>query len=418
MNVKKFMPNGVEDVHFNEFQQKEDMIQKIQKLFKSFGYRQILTPTFEYYDLFYGIQGTVDLDNMIKIIDENGKILVLRPDVTTPIARMVATNYHSYTGYLKFSYVTNIFRMNHGRADIKKEFTQAGVEYLGNNKVEADGEIIALAIKSLLSCGVKNFKLDVGQINFFKGLLKEFSLAPFEEKNIRNLIERKNLPELKKVLEKIKGKQKLKDAILSIPYLYGCPKEVLKSAEKYIFNEQMEEALKNISEICYVLTDYGYKNYIDLDLGLVNRLDYYTGIVFQGYLLNYGKEILSGGRYDHLTQQYGYERPATGFGLNIDELLKAIHKDESVPNYKCCSDYLIIYPSEYRKRGLYLADRLREKRFIVETDVYTQKILSMIEDIQYKNIKKIIQIKEDNEIEIYSLNTKKMEKTTIEKLLN
>lgn len=417
MISKKFMPNGVEDVHFNEFQRRDSMIHKVQKLYKSFGYRQILTPTFEYYDLFYGIEGTVNMDDMIKIIDENGKILVLRPDVTTPIARMVATNYHSSTGHLKFSYVTNVFRMNHGKTDTKREFTQAGVEYLGNNKVEADGEIIALAIKSLLNCGIENFKLDVGQINFFKGLLKEFNLTAQQERNIRNLIERKNFPELEKVIEKISGRQELKEAMLAMPYLYGSPEEVLKTAKKYILNEQMEEALKNVSELCEVLSDYGYKKYIDLDLGLVNRLDYYTGIVFQGYLLNYGKEVLSGGRYDHLTQQYGYKKAATGFGLNIDELLKAISKDEN-ESFKCCSDYLILYPVEYRKRGLNLADQLRRKGFVVETNSYTKDIQSMIQDLNYRNIKEIIQIKKEKEIQIYSLNPKNHYKTTIEELLN
>lgn len=419
MIAKKFIPTGVEDIHFNEYRRKENLVHSIQKLFKGFGYRQILTPTFEYYDLFSNIEGTVDMDQMIKMIDENGKILVLRPDVTTPIARMVAANYKIYLGNLKFSYVTNVFRMNDGKNDSKREFTQAGIEYLGNSKVEADGEVIALAIRSLLDCGVNDFKIDIGQINFFKGLLKEFNITSQEKKNIRNLVERKNFPELEKVIHNIEGEKEIKKAMLAMPYLYGAPKDVLKTAKEYIFNEQMEGALKNLSELCDVLMDYGYEDYFDVDLGLVNRLDYYTGPVFQGYILNHGKEILSGGRYDNLTQQYGYKKVATGFGLNVDELLKAMNKYEDSEEYKCYTDYLIIYPTKYRKQGLDLADQLRKKKFIIETDSYDENIDIEVnfEKFNCRNIKEIIQIKEKG-LDVFCLTTKERYKSTIEELLH
>jgi len=247
MNSKQLIPNGVEDIHSNEYHRKEHIITIIKNLYKSFGYRQIQTPTFEYYDLFYGIEGTIDLDEMIKMIDENGKILVLRPDVTTPIARMVATNYRSSSENLKFSYITNVFRMNDGNNGGKREFTQAGVEYLGNNKVEADGEVITLAIRSLLNCGVKDIKIDIGQICFFKGLLKELNICSQEEKIIRKLVERKNYPELEKLIKGIKAKQEVKEALLKMPFLYGKPKDVLKVAKEFIFNDRISEAIQNLS---------------------------------------------------------------------------------------------------------------------------------------------------------------------------
>lgn len=417
MNSKQFIPNGVEDIHSNEYQRKEYLITNIKELYKSFGYRQIQTPTFEYYDLFYGIEGTIDLDEMIKMIDENGKILVLRPDVTTPIARMVAAHYKSSSENLKFSYITNVFRMNDGKNGIKREFTQAGVEYLGNNKVEADGEVIALAIRSLLNCGIKEFKIDIGQICFFKGLLKELNISSSEGKNIRKLVERKNYPELETLIKGINTKQEIKEAMLAMPFLYGKPKDVLKAAKKYIFNDQIADAIENLSELCNVLVDYRYENYFDIDLGLVNQLDYYTGLVFKGYSLNHGKEILSGGRYDNLTKQYGYQLSATGYGMNINELLKAIYKDNKNEDFKCYSDYLILYPVECRKKGLYLADELRKKDFIVETDSYKGDSLSYIKDAKSRNVKEIIEMTE-KDLKLINIRTKENYRITLGKFLN
>lgn len=416
MNVKQFIPNGVSDIHSNEYQQKEKIITNIKKLFKSFGYRQIQTPIFEYYDLFYGIEGTIDLDEMIKMIDENGKILVLRPDVTTPIARMVAAHYKSSSENLKFSYITDVFRMNDGKNGVRREFTQAGVEYLGNNKIEADGEVIALAIKNLLNSGINKIKIDIGQICFFKGLLKELHISSAKEKNIRKLVENKNFPELEIFIQDINAKQEIKKAMLTMPFLYGKPTDVLNQARKYIFNDSMQEAIKNLTELCSVLEDYGYQDYFDLDLGLVNQLDYYTGVVFKGYSLSHGREILSGGRYDNLTKQYGYQLSATGYGININELLKAIYKDQSKIEFECYSDYLILYPIELRKNGLYLADELRKKNFIVETDSYTEEGSLHMENAKNRNIRNIILMNKQY-IEKIDVKTKEHQRTTIEKML-
>ncbi len=385
-----FVPQGVEDILSNEYEMKEDIIMNIKKIFKSYGYRQILTPTFEYYDLFLGVEGTIDKDEMFKFIDGNGKILVLRPDVTTPIARMVATNYKAIPMHLKFCYATNIFRIHEDQKGNKREFTQAGIEYLGDEKPDADAEVIVLAIQSLIHCGLNNFKIDLGQARYFKGLIKELGISSGEQHRIHRLIENKNFAELRTILDTLDIEDSFKKILLKVPHLYGSPAKVFAEAEKLVCNSEMEEAIRNLKRVCTILCDYDYEKYISIDLGMIHHMDYYTGVIFKGYINNYGKSVLSGGRYDNLSKQYGYDMPATGFGLNIDELLEAMKMCDVHQDYVCTTDYFILYKPEDRKKGLQLASRLRKHGFIVESDVSIENIEKHIQNASYRNIKEII----------------------------
>lgn len=395
VSVKHFIPQGVEDTHCNAYEIKENTITNIKNIFKSFGYRQILTPTFEYYDLFTSVEGTIHKDEMFKFIDSNGKILVLRPDVTTPIARMVATNYKNNLGYLKFSYATNIFRINDEQNGKKREFTQAGIEYLGNDKPDSDAEVVAVAIKSLINFGIEDFKIDLGQAGYFKGLIKESGIKIKKQEEIRILIEEKNFAELKSILDDLEIDEFFKEAILEIPYLYGEPKKIIKEAENFIFNDEMKKSLENLKCVYDILNEYGYGKYISVDLGMIHHIDYYTGVIFKGYVNHYGKTVLSGGRYDNLTKQYGYFMPATGFGLNMDAILEVLNMYKINKEFECSTDYLILYEEENRGKGLNLANKLRDKGFIVETDLYEKSIKSHIEKANYRNTKEIVQLGEE-----------------------
>ncbi|QEK11909.1 ATP phosphoribosyltransferase regulatory subunit [Crassaminicella thermophila] len=392
LSLNRFVPEGVEDTHCNMYEIKENIIMKIKKIFKSFGYRQILTPTFEYYDLFSGVEGTIHKDEMFKFIDGNGKILVLRPDITTPIARMVATNYKLCSGYLKFSYATNIFRINDEQNGERREFTQTGIEYLGNDKPDSDAEVVSLAIKSLISCGIKDFKIDLGQAGYFKGLIKESNISKTEQEKIRDLIENKNFAELQSIIDQLYTSEFIKNAIMKIPYLYGKPEKVINDAEKLVCNDEMEKALENLKCVYDILKNYGYEDEISIDLGMIHHINYYTGVIFKGYINNYGKTILSGGRYDNLTKQYGHYMPATGFGLNIDNLLEVLSMYKVNEDFTCTTDYLVLYDKKNRQKGLKLAEQLRERGFIVESDVYENSIKPYIQNANYRNIKEIVQI--------------------------
>lgn len=401
LNIRNFIPEGVEDTSSNQYEIKENLIMKIKGIYKKYGYRQILTPSFEYYDLFSSVEGTINKDEMFKFIDNSGKILVLRPDATVPIARLAAASYRNHKCYLKFCYVTNIFRVNNEQSGQKREFTQAGVEYLGSDSKESDGEVIALGIETLLKCGISDFKIDLGQAGYFKGLVKEFGISEDEEELIRKLIEDKNFTELNGLLKDLNISDTLKSTILKIPYLYGTPEKVLEEAKGLVCNEDMNASLDNLIQVYEILKDYGYEKYISVDLGLVNHIHYYTGILFKGYVSNYGKPVLSGGRYDNLTQQYGYFMPATGFGLNIDELMEVMEMNKISDETVCYTDYLVLYNDDNRKDALGLASELREKGFIVECDS-TRDIVTYIKNAESRNVKEIVKVA-DNMVSVTSI---------------
>ena len=395
MELKQFIPQGVEDTHSDNFEVKENVILKFKNICKGHGYRQILTPTFEYYDLFTRAEGTINKDKMFKMIDSDGKILVLRPDITTPIARMVATNYKSTPGYLKFSYATNVFRINDEQCGNKREFTQAGIEYLGDDKPDSDAEVISIAIKNFIECGIDQFQIDLGHAGFFKGLINGCGIYSEGKKLLHNLIENKNGGELAQFLKNYDLSPQHKEAILELPNLFGSPESVLRRAEKYVCNDDMLKAIHNLKDVYNILCQYGYGQYLSLDLGLINNINYYTGLIFKGYVSKFGKAVLSGGRYDDLSKQYGHYMPATGFGINIDELLEAMKMFKLKEEFMCYTDYLILYEEESRKKGFELASILRDKGFIVESDKLYKDLKKHIQNATSRNVKEILHVTAD-----------------------
>ncbi|SKA84916.1 ATP phosphoribosyltransferase regulatory subunit [Caloramator quimbayensis] len=368
----EIIPEGVEDIFYYEYELKEWSVSKIKELFRSYGYRPISTPSFEFYDLFYGMDTITDRDEMFKIIDENGKILVLRPDMTIPIARIAAANFNKISGSLKLSYVVNVFRRNSSIGYGKKEFMQAGAEYFGRFEPDSDAEIIALGINSLINCGITNLIIEIGHVGFFKGALKDCCINEAKLKEIRKYIESKNYFELKNILDEIDIPEKNKEVLLKLPRLYGKPDEVISKAKELVLNSQMEESIENIKQIYNIIMQYGYEEYIVFDLGLVSNINYYTGAIFKGYVDGHGREVISGGRYDNLTQRFGNLIPATGFGLNVDEIMEVLRMKQMNEMFK--TDYILIYKEDMREYALGLAKALRRNNFIVETQLYDEHL--------------------------------------------
>ena len=412
LQYKNYVPEGVADTHWDEYETKDKIVGQMKKHFKNFGYRQIMTPTFEYYDLFADIEGTIHRDNMFKMIDGNGKILVLRPDVTIPIVRMATNGFEASKGYLKFAYVANVFRVSEEQCGNKREFMQAGIEYIGNEKSDADAEVVAVGIKILMDCGIENFQIDLGQAAYFKGLMMEVALEKSIKDQIRKLIEQKNVSELSHFLKPLNIPNRVKDTIRKIPDLYGEPADVIENAKKIALNIEMEKAVNYLKEVYEILKDYGYGQYITVDFGLVNHMDYYTGVIFKGYVQNYGKPLLSGGRYDNLTSKYGSSLPATGFGLNIDELMEVMEMNNMLKESTCFTDFLILYSKKTREKAFSLAETLRSKGFIVESDLYEQDLKGQIQNAEFRNIKEIIQLVEEN-VKIVSIRNNEIRKNTV-----
>lgn len=326
--LTQFVPKGVNGFNPKEFEAKEQLLSILKQLFKQNGFLQVQTPIFEYYDLFTEISGTIDKNQMIKFVDTDGRILVLRPDATIPIARMVAETQNSNVSQ-KYSYVTSIFRMNNDVQNIQsREFTQAGVELFGSDGAKTDASLISLAITALNEVGVKNFTIDIGQANFYKKLIEKIKLTESEIRNIQKLIENKNFAELDHAVQALAIPDYYKHALATIPTLYGNPEKVFAKAEQIAINDEMNQEIEHLQNVCKRLGEQGYEKHLTLDLGLINHLNYYSGVVFHGYIAGYGHPVILGGRYDQLTGQFGFHTKAIGFAIYIDQLMLALKTQE------------------------------------------------------------------------------------------
>lgn len=326
-----WIPEGVKDLLGSECERKERLKQKMKELFKSYGYRQIETPTFEYYDTFSEIKNTVDKEKTLKMIDQDGKILVLRPDVTTPVVRMAASRSASDADYQKYCYCMNVFRIN--TEEHEREMTQAGIELLGEPSAYRDGEVISLAIESLLISGAKQFQIDIGQTEYIRGLLTGVD----HQQEIKRHIANKNFLCLETALNRLELPSEQRQAILQVPYLYGNLEDVLKNV--HVVNSQAEKAVRNLTEIHDLLTIQGYGKYVSFDLGMVQGINYYAGMIFKGYMENYGRPVLSGGRYDGMMRKDNF--CGAGFGVDIDGLIQALNANEIGAEFQVKTDYLV-----------------------------------------------------------------------------
>ncbi|TFB21715.1 ATP phosphoribosyltransferase regulatory subunit [Filobacillus milosensis] len=374
MQFGKQLPQGVADLYSNDYENKEYIIKQINQLTKLYGFKPIQTPTFEYYDLFMNMPGTLDPDQMIKLIDHDGKILVLRPDATVPIARMVA-NSNQPLEVEKLSYVTNIFRMQNGESDVfSRSFTQLGVECFGKKNRYVDVEMIALAIETLKTVGLQRYQIDLGQAKFFQALMDEINPTPELQREIQEKLEQKNEFELEQILNENHVNEKAKQVLTQLTYLFGNPREVIKKAKPLALNSDMLQAINELEWIVEQINGLGLSEYISIDLGLVNNLNYYTGVMFQGFVHDFGRSVIQGGRYDSLTEQFGIKVDAIGFGVYLDQLIDVLdQQDISLKN----DTAMINVKSQNSIYAFQVANELRRNGYAV--NLFDQKASILID---------------------------------------
>lgn len=374
-------PVGVRDIYGKECAVKLTMEKNINQVFRLYGYHNIQTPTFEFFDIFSEERGSVASKNLYKFFDREGNTLVLRPDVTPSIARLAAKYYMDVNVPVKLCYNANTYINNSELQGKLKEITQLGCELIHDDSIEADAEMIALVVDSLKSVGMEEFLVEIGQVDFYKGLLEESGLNEETEEELRELIQNKNDFGVEELLDQEQVTGNLKQAFLKLPKLFGSV-EVLESAEKLTENEKAINAVKRLKNLYSILEDYGVSKYISFDLGMLSNYNYYTGIIFKAYTYGTGDQIVTGGRYDKLLSQFGKQAPAIGFAVYMDQIMLAL----SDKTYTGNTDYtyeVIIYEPEFRKYALQLATDLREKG--VQTELIPKKKeISIEEYIKFK----------------------------------
>lgn len=320
-------PEGVRDIYGVEYQRKLVLEDKLQKVLHLYGYHDIQTPMFEYFDVFGKEIGTIQSKELYKFFDREGDTLVLRPDITPSIARVVTTVYEKELKPVRLCYKGNTF-VNHSNYLGKlRENTQLGAEFIGENSEEADAEMIAMAVESLKEVGLNDFQIHIGHVGFFEGLIQETQLSEEDERLLRELIHNRNYFGVDELLERSQAKITTKTAFQNLPELIGGV-EILRDAKKIALNFKILEAVKRLEQVYKLLVAYGVEKYVTFDLSMSGTFGYYTGIIFRGYTHGTGDAIVKGGRYDNLVGKFGENTPSIGFAIVIDELLNSFGRQK------------------------------------------------------------------------------------------
>ena len=288
-------PDGVRDIYSLECEKKNVLEQRLHQRLKTYGYHDIQTPSFEYFDVFSQEVGTIPSRELFKFFDREGDTLVLRPDFTPSIARSAAKYYMDETRPIRMCYMGNTFVNNSSYQGRLKESTQLGAELLGDASPEADAEMIAMVIELLLDAGLKEFQVSIGQIDFFKGFLLAAGLDEEQEFTLRELISNKNNFGIEEFLDDIRMPKTCREAFIRMPQLFGNA-EVLKEARRLADNSRSIGAIERLEAVYHALKLYDLTDYISFDLGLVSKYKYYTGVIFQAYTYGTGEPIVKGGR--------------------------------------------------------------------------------------------------------------------------
>ena len=350
-------PEGTRDLLFEDCLARRKVERTLAELFEGFGYSEVVTPGIEFYDAFSGSTRNFRQESLYKLTDSKGRLIVMRPDSTIPIARLAATRLKDSDTPLRLYYNQSVFSNNallKGRSD---EVVQAGIELIGGDNVKrADYEVLCTAVEALASFDKDNFRLEIGHIGYFKELVAQLNLDEDVIEEIRMLISSKNFPALNDLLDEI-GDNDITRALKQLPSLFGGI-EVLDKASDIYANDKITGILYNLRKVFNRLSSLGYEGKISVDLGIVSHTDYYTGIVFKGYLSEVGQSVLKGGRYDNLIGSFGKELPAVGFGVNVDSVARHLEKIGASPASKPVDAVIF-----------------GEKGFVVEAMAYAQKLV-------------------------------------------
>ena len=358
--MKKFqLPYGVQDYLPEECYNKELVEKKLSEVFYKNGYERVETSSLEYFDLFDGILPHGTINKMFKMTDSDGSLLVLRPDTTLQICRMAAGGLN--TGEVnRLYYCENSFEVLPDNSTARtREFAQAGVELLGRTGIEGDIEIILTAIEALKAAGLKDFLIDIGNLDYFNGLAEECGLCSSDAKDIAGYINNKDILGLEMFLLSKGTEEKFRNMLLTLPTLFG-KENVLARAEKLCSNERSLKAVNNLKKIVSAVSECGLGGYISIDLGMLCG-NYYSGLVIRGIAKDLGVSILDGGRYDFLCEKFGAPSEAVGFAIGTKRLLKALENQGAlVASAPCDIAYIqlkdftkeeYVYASNAKKSG-------------------------------------------------------------------
>ena len=384
IQLSKFqMPVGFKDILPFEAWLRRKLKEGFFQLFNHWGYQEITPPCLEYYEQ---LRGSSKEEELFKLIEPSGRILALRPDLTTPIARMAATHLKEATLPIRLCYFGNAYRYEGIQVGRQREFEQAGVELLGAPGVGADAEMVALAVESLRLSGLADFQLGIGQVAITHGLLADAGVPVGEIESIKLLMMRKDFVGLEEKLLQLDLPKERGQEIKAIFSLRGGG-EILNKITGMAKTETITKAIEDLKEVYSALGVLGLTKHIFFDFSILRDFDYYTGIVFEGYASGFGYPICGGGRYDGLLGKFGWPVPAVGFAIGIDRLVGALPKEEELG-----LDVLVAGGNLADR--LHAASLLRKQGLKVEVEIIERSQREIGEYMLSKNIARLVKVEE------------------------
>ena len=346
-------PLGMRDTLPDLYEKKHPVRSKMEDAFKSWGYQFIETPTLEYYET-VGAASAIGDQQLFKLLDKDGHTLVLRPEMTTPIARVAASRLLKEDLPLRLAYSANVFRAQEREGGRPAEFEQIGVEFLNDETISCDGEVISLMVSSLKKIQLPDFQVSVGHIGFAQELFLQILGTDERADALRKFLYEKNYVGYREHVNSLSLSSIDKQRLLQFLELRGG-EEVIGKALDIIENGQGKQAVLQLKELWEVVSDYGVEDRVRFDFTLVSHMSYYSGILFEVFAGNVGFPIGNGGRYS-LIEEFGKKASATGFALRMDRLLEALGGGKPENSSEC-----IFFSQERRREAIQLAAQLHQK---------------------------------------------------------
>lgn len=357
-------PEGVRDIYGEEYCRKMTVAGNVHKVMNLFGYQDIQTPSFEFFEVFSKEIGTTPSKELYKFFDKEGNTLVLRPDFTPSIARCAAKYFMDEKKPMRFCYQGNAFCNTSELQGKLKESTQIGSELIGDGSAKADAEMAALMIESLLASGLKDFQISIGEVDYFKGICEQAGLSDDMKDELREFVSIKNYFGAEEYLIQNNVPELYRNMILKSADLFGDI-DVIRQAKESVSNQRSLEAIDRLLSIYDALCAYGFEKYVSFDLGMLSKYNYYTGVLMKAYTYGIGDAVANGGRYDSLLGYFGKDKPAIGFMIVVDSLMEALRRQNIEINGEMPIQTITYTEDDFNEK-VKLAAQLRQNGECVE----------------------------------------------------
>lgn len=367
-NIRIQIPEGVRDQLPREAARMRRLSGRLEDVFRSWGYREVVTPGLEYLETVTAGAGSLGRrEDLYQLFDRKGRTLALRPDMTTPIARIAATKMAGEALPLRLSYFAPVYRHRQQKAGSVSEIWQAGIELIGAAGAAADGEVVALACSALAATGLDGFQIGLGHVDFVEGIFAAAGVDPAREEGLKDALVARDLVTFEKGVREAGLAPAKAELLVAMATFQGTYAQAVERFEG-VANDRVARALSELGTILSLLAELGMSGQVSLDLGLSRTFGYYTGVVFEGYAPGVGSPVLGGGRYDNLLADFGGMAPATGFALEMDRLLIALDRQGRMPEEPGL-DAVVECPAGRVAAAMACARDLRIRGLRVEVDL-------------------------------------------------